>query len=46
MVEEHFVCPHMAEQMDGFGDRRSLLIENQSLVHAKIAGTDSLRLYV
>jgi hypothetical protein len=45
MVEEHFVCPHMAEQMDGFGDRRSLF-ENQSLVHARIAGTDSLRLYV
>ena len=30
----------------GSGDRRSLLIEDQRLVHAGIAGTDGQRLYV
>jgi hypothetical protein len=30
----------------GSGDRWSLLIEDQRLVHARIAGTDGLRLYV
>ena len=30
----------------GSGDRWSLLIEDQELVHAGIAGTDGLQLYV